>query len=52
MRTDSIAALLWNPINMSLKVFYVLDIMIFEDGPIVQLYLAVISQVVGLLLFM
>lgn len=43
LRTDSKLALIWTPLLMSLKAFYVVDILLFEDGPIIQLYLAVSS---------
>lgn len=35
LRTDSKLALIWTPLVMSLKAFYVVDILLFEDGPII-----------------
>jgi len=43
IRTESLLALLWNPIHMLLKIVYVLDIILFEDGPVIQFYIAVAS---------
>jgi len=40
-------ALLWNPLEMLLKVIYVLDIMLLYDGPLIQLFVAISSQIVG-----
>lgn len=51
MRTDSLLALLWNPIDMGLKTLYVLDIMVFEDSPLIQLFLAISIQIAGLIIF-
>lgn len=32
-RTDSWEAMMWNPIHMSLKILYVLNILVFQDSP-------------------
>jgi len=49
MRTESRSALLFLPISMGLKVIYVLDIIMFEDGPFIQFFIAIAAQVVGIL---
>ena len=44
IRVEDKAALFSKPIMMFLKVFYVVDILLFDEGPSIQLYVAISIQ--------
>lgn len=42
---------MWIPISLLLKLAYVLDIIMFPDGPQIQFFIAVATQFSGLVIF-